>query len=137
VDVGWNTHTVTGDFDFYLEPTSATSSTKAIFTTIHTTYDNYTNILASGITQQVDYVLELTLSWNNVTGITDTTYTNWNTQFISPGVGYTGYFTPTYDWHPATKKYVDSKEWHGTQAQYDALPSSKLTDWVVYNILPN
>ena len=107
VDTGWTTHTVTGDFDYYLEPTSATSATKAIFTTIHTTYDNYTNIPSSGITQQVDYVIELTLSWNNVTAITDTTNTNWNTQFLSPGVGYTGYFTPTNDWHPASKKYVD------------------------------
>jgi len=109
VDTWWNTITITGNFDYYLEPTSATSSTKAIFTTIHTTYDNYTNIPSSGITQQVDYVIELTLSWNNVTGITDTTHTNWNTQFISPGVGYTGYFTPTNNWHPASKKYVDDK----------------------------
>ena len=108
VDTGWATHTVTGNFDYYLEPTSATSATKAIFTTIHTTYDNYTNIPSTGITQQVDYVIELTLSWNNVTGITDTTHTNWNTQFLSPGVGYTGYFTPTNDWHPASKKYVDT-----------------------------
>lgn len=109
VDTGWNTVTITGNFDYYLEPTSATSSTKAIFTTIHTTYDNYTNVPSSWITQQVDYVIELTLSWNNVTGITDTTHTNWNTQFISPGVGYTGYFTPTNNGHPASKKYVDDK----------------------------
>lgn len=32
-------------------------------------------------------------------------------------------YTPTSDYHPATKKYVDDKTWIGTQAEYDALES--------------
>ena len=52
--------------------------------------------------------------------------------------GYTTAYMPTADYQPATKKYVDSRNWIGTQAQYDALVSWwQIEQWVIYNILPS
>ena len=36
-------------------------------------------------------------------------------------------YTPTADYHPATKKYIDDKIWVGTQAEYDLLTPSNDT----------
>lgn len=43
-------------------------------------------------------------------------------------------YTPSANYHPATKKYVDDKTVYCTQAEYDALPSSKTSDWNTYII---
>ena len=47
-------------------------------------------------------------------------------------------FTPSDDYHPATKKYVDDNKWtnivYCTQSEYDLLPSSKTSDGKVYMI---
>lgn len=49
-------------------------------------------------------------------------------------------YTPTWNYNPATKKYVDDAvAWaieivYCTQAEYDALPNTKLTDWKSYFI---
>lgn len=134
-DGAWVSHTITWDFDYYPEPTSAWSSTKAVFTTLHTTYDNYNNNISLWYSFQVDYVIELTLSWDTVTDINNTTHTNGNTQFISTWVWYSWYFVPTNAWHPASKWYVDSRNWVWTQTQYDNLPSIDPT--VIYNIIPS
>ena len=137
VDSAWTTHTVIWDFDYYLETTSGTSSTQARFISVHNTFDGYTNLMSDGVTLQRDYIVAFTLSWNTVTNVDITSATNWNTQFLSPYVNYTVPYTPQYNWSPATKKYVDDRNWIWTQAQYNLLPSSKLTDWVIYNILPS
>ena len=51
-------------------------------------------------------------------------------------VQYTNAFIPIYDYQPATKKYVDSRNRVGTQAQYDALVSGgQIVQWVIYNII--
>ena len=48
-------------------------------------------------------------------------------------------FTPTWDYQPATKKYVDDNKWTKvelvTQAQYDNIWSEKLTNGVLYWII--
>lgn len=41
-------------------------------------------------------------------------------------------YTPTANYHPATKKYVDDKTWVGTQAEYDALTTH--SDSTIYFI---
>jgi len=48
-------------------------------------------------------------------------------------------FTPTGDYNPATKKYVDDNKWTKvemvTKAQYDNIWSEKLTNGVLYWII--
>ena len=48
-------------------------------------------------------------------------------------------FTPTWDYNPATKKYVDDNKWTKvelvTQAQYNNIGSEKLTNGVLYWII--
>lgn len=49
---------------------------------------------------------------------------------------YTTPYIPTADYQPATKKYVDDRNWVWTQAQYDALVSGgQIVQWVIYNII--
>ena len=48
--------------------------------------------------------------------------------------GYTTPYMPTQAYQPATKGYVDSRNWVGTQAQYDQLTPEQ---WVIYNIIPS
>ena len=51
----------------------------------------------------------------------------------------TASFTPTWDYNPATKKYVDDNKWTKvelvTQAQYNNIWSEKLTNGVLYWII--
>ena len=59
----------------------------------------------------------------------------WNYISVNPA-DYTTAFIPTYDYQPATKKYVDDRNWVWTQAQYDALVSGgQIVQWVIYNII--
>ena len=125
-----------GDYFFYPVLDSTSTSTTLYFAAIPTDNQYFVND-ANGYTQCEKPRITLTLSNGNVTAISVWDSIESKANFISPTQQYTNAFIPTVDSHPATKKYVDGKEWHGTQAQYDLLPSSKLTDWVVYNILPN
>lgn len=73
---------------------------------------------------------------------------NWNTiisawlgwasalwsDFLSTTNNYSTPYTPRYDGSPATKKYVDDRNWVGTQAQYNQLTP---VNWVIYNIIPS
>lgn len=52
---------------------------------------------------------------------------------ITSASDYQTAYMPTLDYEPTTKKYVDSKERHGTQAQYNSLWTYE--QWRVYNIL--
>ena len=121
IDWAWVSHTITWNFDYYPEPTTATTSTNAVFTTLNTTYDNYTNDHTYWMTMQSDYVLELTLSWTTVTAVTERTHSNSNTHFLSTEVDYSTPYNPQYNGSPATKKYVDD---HG-------VPTSGTTGYVL------
>lgn len=48
-------------------------------------------------------------------------------------------YTPSGDYNPATKTYVDTKfnfiKWEGTQAQYDALTTPQKTQYLFYAII--
>lgn len=57
--------------------------------------------------------------------------------FLATNVNYWTVYTPQYNWSPATKKYVDDKICLLSQSAYNALPSSKCTDWVYYVITDN
>lgn len=92
----------------------------------------YTTIYNSAYTITVSngtYTWAYVPQWQNLANVIEPT-----------GVPYQGYFTPTADYHPATKKYVDdavagwwgwwwgnvssatiNNIWTGTQAQYDAI----------------
>lgn len=60
---------------------------------------------------------------------------NWNYLTVEDS-GYTTPYIPTADYQPATKKYVDDRNWVWTQAQYDALVSGwQIVQWVIYNII--
>lgn len=69
--------------------------------------------------------VEVTGTWN------DNTFTctkvKWSPVQNKSGLGYittwgnTNEYTPTGQYNPATKKYVDSKTWIGTQQEYDNL----------------
>jgi hypothetical protein len=83
--------------------------------------------------------VELTINWTTVTWITITDAKEAKQAFISPETDYDNLwntFTPTRAWDPATKKYVDDRNWVWTQAQYDALVSGwQIVQWVIYNII--
>lgn len=65
----------------------------------------------------------------------DTTEVNGNYLTVEDS-NYTRPYMPTADYQPATKAYVDSRNWVWTQAQYDALVSWwQIIQWVIYNII--
>lgn len=78
----------------------------------------------------------VSLNWTVQSATVIAEVTAWS-DFLSTNYNYPTPYVPQYDWSPATKKYVDDRNWVWTQQQYDALPSTKLTDWVIYNILPS
>ena len=53
------------------------------------------------------YQITFTLSWATVSSITAITNAVW--PFLKTNIDYTTPYTPTYNWSPATKKYVDDK----------------------------
>lgn len=55
--------------------------------------------------------------------------------YLSPNTPYTNPYEPQYPWSPATKKYVDDKNWIWTQTEFNQLWTYE--NWVIYNILPN
>ncbi len=61
----------------------------------------------------------------------DTTEVAWNYLTVESS-WYTNAYMPTADYQPATKWYVDSRNWVGTQAQYNQLTPQ---NWVIYNII--
>ena len=52
--------------------------------------------------------------------------------YLSPNTQYTNPYQPQYPWSPATKKYVDDRNWTWTLSQYNALTT--IDPDVVYNI---
>lgn len=78
----------------------------------------------------------ISYDWNTYTWAKqENTEIAWNYLSITPN-NYTNAFIPTYDYQPATKKYVDDRNRVGTQAQYDALVSGwQIVQWVIYNII--
>ena len=78
----------------------------------------------------------ISYDWNTYTWAKqENTEIAWNYLSITPD-NYTNAFIPTYDYQPATKKYVDDRNRVGTQAQYDALVSGgQIVQWVIYNII--
>ena len=78
----------------------------------------------------------LKITWNNGTYTVAWDRHNDVANFIEcVATWYTEAFMPTQDYQPATKKYVDNKERHGTQQQYNQLGTYE--QWKVYNILLN
>ena len=76
----------------------------------------------------------LKITWNNGTYTVAWDRHNDVANFIEcVATWYNEAFMPTQDYQPATKKYVDNKERHGTQAQYNQLWTYE--QWKVYNIL--
>ena len=79
--------------------------------------------------------LEIAYSDDTVTTITQTNNNvSWN--YLKTDINYSTPYIPTYDWSPATKKYVDDNKWTKveivTQTQYDNIWSEKLTNGVLY-----
>ena len=54
-------------------------------------------------------------------------------KFVSTDYNYTNSYQPLYNGSPATKKYVDDRNWVWTESQYNNLPSIDPT--VIYNII--
>lgn len=132
-DTAGTTHNMTGWWDYYPEP-SETGAWLFTFTTHHDTYDGYEIQSNYWYTEQHDYTITLTISNDTtVTAINSWSQTAAWTQFLSPWVNYATPYTPQYAWSPATKKYVDDRNWVWTQAQYDNLQSIDPT--VIYNII--
>ena len=132
-DTAGTTHNMTGWWDYYPEP-SETGAWLFTFTTHHDTYDGYEIQSNYWYTEQHDYTITLTISNDTtVTAVNSWSQTAAWTQFLSPWVNYATPYTPQYPWSPATKQYVDSRNWVWTQAQYNNLPSIDPT--VIYNII--
>lgn len=66
-----------------------------------------------------------------------TSMSNWTYKSCFLATGNNRAFTPTCQYDPTTKKYVDDKICLLSQSAYNALPSSKCTDWVYYVITDN
>ena len=79
------------------------------------------------ITRQNFYSIRFnTGEWSNtVNSIDDTTDTY--ASYLSPYYSWSAYFTPTANWHPATKKYVDDNV-----VQKSATAPSSPTEWMVW-----
>lgn len=112
-------HNIVSDVAHYYfywiwEKQSKTSSANGDFTTRYNTqYHIYTD--------------GTTFTWERQ----DTTEVAWNYLTVESS-NYTNAYMPTADYQPATKWYVDSRNWVWTQAQYDQLTP---VNWIIYNII--
>lgn len=121
---------------FYPVVDSTSTSTKLIFENIPSSNQYYVNT-TDGYTQCKKVHVTFTISNATVTNIGIGESIESKNSFISPDVDYANLgnvFTPARDWDPATKKYVDSRNRVGTQAEYDLLTP---VSWVIYNIIPS
>ena len=85
--------------------TTSGSTTTYYFPSLMNTTDASTNT-TTGYTTLYNDVYKITVSWTTYTGAFD--HRNNIGNFIeATGKAYSTYFTPTQDYHPATKKYVD------------------------------
>lgn len=80
-----------------------------------------------------------TLSYNeieySISAVDFNTVTNF---LVVESSWYTTPYMPTAWYQPATKAYVDSRNWVGTQAEYNTLVNQwQIEQWVIYNIIPS
>ena len=119
---------------FYPIVDSTSTSTNLIFENIPSSNQYYIDT-TKGYTQCKRVHVIFTVSGTSVTNISIWESIEAKNSFISPDTDYANLwnvFTPARDWDPATKKYVDSRNWVGTQAEYNQL--TPIT-WVIYNII--
>lgn len=126
-------HIITGYWDYYPQPSSLNVNNKIVFNALPNTFDRV-NIFA-GYSQITDFVTTFTIDDESVTEVEVTETTNGNTNFLGVWINYSTPYIPEYPWSPATKKYVDDKNWIWTQLEFDQLWTYE--NWVIYNILPN
>lgn len=93
----------------------------------------YNNTTDGCYTTRYNWSIEIQADSGTYTLVTSTQnyQVAWNYISVTPS-DYTTAFIPTYDYQPATKWYVDSRNWVGTQAQYNQLTPE---NWVIYNII--
>ena len=128
-------HDVEWDYTYYIEPKDD-NSTDLHFVAVETANNGTVDNIHGWTRRQIPFINIASTSWT-VTAVTAWVQSEWRLDFIAPNVDYTNPYIPTYDGSPATKKYVDSRNRVWTQTEYNNLPSSKLTDWVIYNIIPS
>ena len=139
----WNTKT------FYLSSTSDTTNAQAAYDwylagknpivvysgVTYTTYSQTSSSfvlmwwldvwLSGSVTHIANKTLSFTISSDTVTAI-NTWYAPSSDYFLRTNYNYSTPYTPTYDWSPATKKYVDDKVISSATA-----PSSP-TEWMLW-----
>ena len=133
-DASWVAHNVAWDYTYYLEPYDSNSN-HLHFVAAETANNGSVDNTNWYTIRQIPY-LEITTQSDIVTWISAWVQRESRLDFIAPWVNYTNPYVPQYPWSPATKDYVDSRNWVGTQAQYDALVSGgQIVQWVIYNII--
>lgn len=106
-----------GSDDWYYLLTNV-SNTEAVFSS-----PNLDKSTQSWHTLVIKPWIIFTLSSNSVTNVSSHSLTQYN--YIDTNTTYSGAFTPTADYHPATKKYVDDNDTY----IWASAPTSNLIEW--------
>lgn len=134
-------------YDFYRRPGIADdggselvpgSTSSVTFLLAHSPYDDV-DLVDNGYHRASEHSITLWINNNNeVIQISEWEQTYASTAYISPNYNYSEPYMPQYPGSPATKKYVDDKNWIWTQAEYNILEQSwQIQTWVIYNIIPS
>ena len=129
----------TGSQDVFLYSYKNTVSGTTTYTFF--SYRNRTKPSSSAngdYTSLMQVACQITYDGNTYTINKDVDYNVVTNFLVVESSNYTTPYMPTAWYQPATKAYVDSRNWVGTQAQYNALVSQwQIEQWVIYNIIPS
>ena len=131
-DADWVLHQVTWDYIYIIEPYYDSPSVDALhFITVETANNGSVDNVNWWTRRWIPYV-EISYQDGTVSTITAGTQSMARLDFISPNVDYTNPYIPLYAWSPATKAYVDSRNWVWTLSEYNAIVDKDPN--VFYNI---
>lgn len=131
-DADWVLHQVTWDYIYIIEPYYDSPSVDTLhFITVETANNGSVDNVNWWTRRWIPYV-EISYQDGTVSTITAGTQSEARLDFIAPNVDYTNPYMPIYAWSPATKAYVDSRNWVGTLSEYNAIVDKDPN--VFYNI---
>lgn len=137
VHAGWQTD-ITWYFDYEYRKIEIDSSRLKHFSLRYIPFDDI-NCDASHWYHtpfENDLTLYISEQWE-VTSVSKSTRNFSSSSYLATNYNYTNPYMPQYPGSPATKKYVDDRNWIGTQAEYNELEQHwQIQTWVIYNIIP-
>lgn len=138
-------HSVTGYYDYTRRPqiwdnwwsqAVPWSNWKIEFLLTYSPFDDV-SLINDSYHRPIEHGLIFWLNVAEVIKVETESQTYMSTAYLSPNYDYSEPYMPQYPGSPATKKYVDDKNWIWTQAEYNILEQSwQIQAWVIYNIIP-